>query len=312
MSRYSGCWVGMKLISDTVETTAAVDLQGEAREFLIPDDFEVPPDGLNLRWPDDRWSQDHRLQNYKGYAAIAFGRANGVDRVVFDCQHPRLGVIASGKAYEDVRQALRELEIDAEVAGRIGLRVYKVGMPWPIEPVKLRHFCEGLDEVLVVEERREIIENQIKQYLFNWRADVRPRIIGKFDHQDHPVLPLDRELHCRPRRRGSGRAHQPSRGRACARRPHRGQARLLQSAERAGRQALRAGHPAALFLLRLPPQHLDPGARGQPRAGRHRLPLHGAVDGPAHRDLHPHGRRGRALGRQRAVHRRKARLRQSR
>jgi indolepyruvate ferredoxin oxidoreductase len=194
MSRYSGCWVGMKLISDTVETTAAVDLGGEQRQFVIPDDFELPPDGLNLRWPDDRWSQDHRLQNYKGYAAIAFGRANDVDRVVLDCPSPRLGVVASGKAYEDVRQALRELEIDAEVARRIGLRVYKVGMPWPIEPAKLRHFCEGLDEVLVVEERREIIENQIKQYLFNWRADVRPRIIGKFDHQDRPVLPLDREL----------------------------------------------------------------------------------------------------------------------
>jgi indolepyruvate ferredoxin oxidoreductase len=194
MSRYSGCWVGMKLISDTVETTAAIDLEDEAGEFVIPADFEVPPDGLNLRWPDDRWSQDHRLQNYKGYAAIAFGRANGVDRTVFDCASPRLGVVASGKAYEDVRQALRELEIDAEAAARIGLRVYKVGMPWPIEPVKLRHFCEGLEEVLIVEERREIIENQIKQYLFNWRADVRPRIIGKFDHQDRSVLPLDREL----------------------------------------------------------------------------------------------------------------------
>ena len=194
MSRYSGCWVGMKLISDTVETTAAIDLEDEAREFVIPADFEVPPDGLNLRWPDDRWSQDHRLQNYKGYAAIAFGRANGVDRTVFDCQSPRLGVVASGKAYEDVRQALRELEIDAATAARIGLRVYKVGMPWPIEPANLRHFCEGLEEVLIVEERREIIEYQIKQYLFNWRADVRPRIIGKFDHQDRPVLPLDREL----------------------------------------------------------------------------------------------------------------------
>ena len=194
MSRYSGCWVGMKLISDTVETTAAVDLEDEDREFVIPADFELPPDGLNLRWPDDRWSQDHRLQNYKGYAAIAFGRANGVDRTVFDCPSPRLGVVASGKAYEDVRQALRELEIDAATAARIGLRLYKVGMPWPIEPVNLRHFCEGLEEVLVVEERREIIEYQIKQYLFNWRADVRPRIIGKFDHQDRPVLPLDREL----------------------------------------------------------------------------------------------------------------------
>ena len=108
-------------------------------------------------------------------------------------------------------------------------------MPWPIEPVKLRHFCEGLDEVLVVEERREIIENQIKQYLFNWRADVRPRIIGKFDHQDRPVLPLDRELTVGLVAEVLAAAHPPARGRARDRRPHRGQARLVQGAERAGR-----------------------------------------------------------------------------
>ncbi|MBM3510105.1 MAG: indolepyruvate ferredoxin oxidoreductase family protein [Alphaproteobacteria bacterium] len=194
MSRYSGCWVGMKVIADTVETTSVVDLAAEARPFAIPVDFALPPGGLNLRWPDDRWSQDHRLQNYKGYAAIAFARANAVDRVVIDSPRARLGVVASGKAYEDVRQALRELEIDDAVAAAIGLRVYKVGMPWPLEPEGIRRFSAGLQEVVIVEERREIIENQIKQSLFNWRADVRPRIVGKFDHEDKPLLPLDSEL----------------------------------------------------------------------------------------------------------------------
>ncbi|WP_185984980.1 indolepyruvate ferredoxin oxidoreductase family protein [Aureimonas mangrovi] len=194
MSRYSGCWVGMKVIADTVETTASVDLSGEHREFVIPTDFELPAGGLNLRIPDDRWSQDNRLQTYKAYAAIAFARANKVDRVTLDSVDAKLGIIASGKAYEDVRQALRELGVDEDTAHRAGLRLYKVGMPWPLEPEGVREFSVGLEEILVVEERREIIENQIKQQLFNWRADVRPRIIGKFDHHDRPVLSLAEEL----------------------------------------------------------------------------------------------------------------------
>ena len=194
MSRYSGCWVGMKFIADTVETTASVDLTGESRQFVIPDDFEMPPGGLNLRWPDPPMVQDDRLQNYKGYAAIAFARANKVDEVVLDTPNARFGIVASGKAYEDVRQALKELDIGPDEVRAIGLRLYKVRMPWPLEPEGIRHFSEGLEEVLVVEERREIIENQIKQQLFNWRADVRPRIIGKMDDHDKHVLPLSESL----------------------------------------------------------------------------------------------------------------------
>ena len=188
MSRYSGCWVGMKFISDTVETTAAVDLSGELRQFRDPDDFTMPPGGLSLRWPDPPLVQDERLQEQKGYAAIAYARANAVDFVAFDSPKARYGIVASGKAYEDVRQALRELEIGDDEAREIGLRLYKVRMPWPLEPEGIRQFSEGLEEVFVVEERREIIENQIKQQLFNWRADVRPRIVGKFDEKEQPLL----------------------------------------------------------------------------------------------------------------------------
>lgn len=194
MSRYSGCWVAMKFIADTVETTASVDLAGENRQFVLPDDFEMPPGGLNLRWPDPPMVQDDRLQNYKGYAAIAFAHANKVDQVVLDTPRARFGIVASGKAYEDVRQALRELDIGPAEIEEIGLRLYKVRMPWPLEPEGIRHFSEGLEEVLIIEERREIIENQIKQQLFNWRADVRPRIIGKMDDHDKHVLPLSEPL----------------------------------------------------------------------------------------------------------------------
>ncbi|MGM4928450.1 indolepyruvate ferredoxin oxidoreductase family protein [Tardiphaga sp. 619_E2_N8_5] len=194
MSRYSGCWVGMKVITETVETTAEINLNDEMTPFNIPTDFELPPDGLNLRWPDDRYVQDRRLQNYKGFAAIAFARANNINRVTMDSPNARFGIMASGKSYEDVRQALRELGITEKVVAKIGLRLYKIGMPWPLEPEGVRKFAVGLEEIFIVEERREIVENQVKQELFNWRDDVRPRIVGKMDSHDHRFLPFAEEL----------------------------------------------------------------------------------------------------------------------
>lgn len=194
MSRYSGAWVAYKVITDTIETTGVVDLAGEKRQFLLPNDFEMPEGGLNIRWPDDRYAQDERLQEHKGYAAIAFARANNVDQLIIDSRKPRFGIISSGKAYENVREALRHMGIDDKTADKIGLRLYKVRMTWPLEPEGVRRFSEGLEEVLVIEERREVIEHQIKQQLFNWRADVRPRIVGKFDHEDRHILSLHEEV----------------------------------------------------------------------------------------------------------------------
>src|SRR5215831_4502126 len=194
MSRYSGCWVGMKVITETVETTAEIDLTDEMKPFIIPADFEMPPGGLNLRWPDDRFDQDRRLQDYKGFAAIAFARANKVNRITMDSPNARFGIMASGKSYEDIRQALRELGITPEVAAKIGLRLYKIGMPWPLEPQGVREFAVGLEEIFIIEERREIVENQVKQELFNWRDDVRPRIVGKMDEHDKRFLTFAAEL----------------------------------------------------------------------------------------------------------------------
>ncbi|MCC6517297.1 MAG: indolepyruvate ferredoxin oxidoreductase family protein, partial [Tabrizicola sp.] len=194
MSRFSGCWVGFKVISETVEISSVVDLAQEARGFVLPPDFQLPPGGLNLRWPDPPLVQDARLQEQKGYAAIAFARANGVDQLIASHARDRFGIVASGKAYEDVRQALAELGLGPQEQAAIGIRLYKVRMPWPLEPEGIRAFSQGLEEVLIVEERREIIENQIKEQLFNWRADVRPRIVGKFDHEDRPFLGLSAGL----------------------------------------------------------------------------------------------------------------------
>jgi len=194
MSRYSGCWVGLKTITEVVETTAEIDLTDEMTPFVIPTDFEMPQGGLNLRWPDDRYQQDLRLQDYKGFAAIAFARANKVNRITMDSPNARYGIMASGKSYEDVRQALRELGITPEIAAQIGIRLYKIGMPWPLEPEGVRNFAVGLEEIFIVEERREIVENQVKQELFNWRDDVRPRIVGKMDDHDKRFLTFAAEL----------------------------------------------------------------------------------------------------------------------
>ena len=183
MSRYSGCWVAFKALADTVETSASVEVDIERIRIVQPEDFELPPDGLNIRWPDPPLVQEARLQNYKLYAALAYCRANRLDRLVIDTPQPRLGILTAGKSYLDVRQALDELGIDAALASAIGLRVYKVGMVWPLEPEGVRRFAEGLEEILVVEEKRQLLEYQLKEELYNWRDDVRPRVIGKFDEK---------------------------------------------------------------------------------------------------------------------------------
>jgi len=182
MSRYSGCWVAFKCVTDVVESGASVIVDPERVKIKVPTDFAMPPGGLNIRWPDGFLEQEARILDYKVYAALAYVRANGLDRIVFDSPRPRLGIITSGKSYGDTMQALSDLGITAEVARDIGLRVYKVAMTWPLEPQGARRFAEGLEEILVVEEKRQLIEYQIKEELYNWKEDVRaPRVVGKFD-----------------------------------------------------------------------------------------------------------------------------------
>jgi indolepyruvate ferredoxin oxidoreductase len=189
MSRYSGCWVAFKAVADTVESSASVDVSPDRVRIRLPDDYALPPDGLNIRWPDDRLVQEARLLDHKLYAALAYCRANGLNRIVIDAPNPRLGIIACGKSYLDVRQAFDDLGIDDALAAEIGIRLYKVAMVWPLEADGVRHFAEGLEEILVVEEKRQLIEYQLKEELYNWREDVRPRVIGKFDEKGEWALP---------------------------------------------------------------------------------------------------------------------------
>ncbi|HSA91153.1 MAG TPA: indolepyruvate ferredoxin oxidoreductase family protein, partial [Burkholderiales bacterium] len=182
MSRYSGCWIAFKCVTDVVESGASVVVDPNRIQVKIPQDFNLPPDGLNVRWPDGILEQEARILDWKVYAALAYTRANGLDRIIWDTPYPRLGIVTTGKSYGDVMQALADLGIDKEVAKNIGLRVYKVAMSWPLEPTGARRFAEGLEEILVVEEKRQLIEYQIKEELYNWKESVRaPRVVGKFD-----------------------------------------------------------------------------------------------------------------------------------
>ncbi len=194
MSRYSGCWVGFKTIAETVDTSASVYVDPHRVEIVLPENFEMPAGGLNIRWPDQPLLQEERLHRYKAYAALAFARANRLDRIVLDSPKRRFGIVSTGKSYLDVMQALEDLGIDDALAAEIGITVYKVAMVWPLEREGVRAFAEGLEEVLVVEEKRAVIENQLKEQLYNWRADVRPRVIGKFDEEGRWALPSTNEL----------------------------------------------------------------------------------------------------------------------
>jgi indolepyruvate ferredoxin oxidoreductase len=192
LSRYSGCWVGFKAISETVESAASVTVDPDRIEIVTPDDFDMPPGGLNIRWPDAPMEMERRLHGPRMQAVEAFARANGFDRTVLDSAGARFGIAATGKGYLDVRQALEDLGIDDAKAAALGIRLYKVGMTWPLEPEGARRFAGGLDEILVVEEKRPLVEDQLTKLLYN--MDRRPRIVGKHDENFRPLLPAVGEL----------------------------------------------------------------------------------------------------------------------
>ncbi|MFO1323510.1 MAG: indolepyruvate ferredoxin oxidoreductase family protein [Burkholderiales bacterium] len=192
MSRYTGCWIALKAIAETVESSASVDVDPERVRIVAPDDFVPPPDGLGLRWPDSPLDQERRLHGPKMDAVRAFARANRIDRKIIDSPGARFGIAATGKGYLDVRQALEELGLDDARARDLGLRVYKIGMSWPLEPAGARAFADGLEEILVVEEKRPVVEDQFTRLLY--ALPSRPRITGKRDEQDRTLLPSEGEL----------------------------------------------------------------------------------------------------------------------
>ncbi|MBL0087617.1 MAG: indolepyruvate ferredoxin oxidoreductase family protein [Ideonella sp.] len=186
MSRFSGVWTSMKTIQEVVESAASIDVSADRVNILLPEDFAVPPGGLHIRWPDTALVQEARLFDHKWYAALAYVRANKLNHNVVAGPKDRFGIIASGKAYNDTRQALADLGLDDDTCRQLGIRLHKVNVVWPLEATITRDFAMGLEEILVVEEKRQVIEYQLKEQLYNWRADVRPHVLGKFDDVDTP------------------------------------------------------------------------------------------------------------------------------
>ena len=188
LSRYAGVWTGMKTIQEIVESSSSVRVDPERVRIVLPEDFAMPAGGVHIRWPDAPLEQEARLFDYKWYAALAYVRANRLNHNVIEGAHggrdDRFGIIASGKAYNDTRQALADLGLDDDTCRALGIRLHKVNVVWPLEATTTRAFAEGLQEILVVEEKRQIIEYQIKEELYNWRPDVRPQVLGKFDAPD--------------------------------------------------------------------------------------------------------------------------------
>ena len=183
LSRYAGVWCGLKGVKDNVESTASVDLNFDLFEPVIPADYEMPADGLNIRMNDTPQIQEARLHQHKIEAAKAYIRANPINRTIYSGgETPRIGIVSTGKSYLDTQQALESLGIDESVATALGLCLYKVGMSWPLEPKGIADFAKGLYLLIVVEEKRGLIEDQTRALLYG-QSDM-PKIIGKRDEND--------------------------------------------------------------------------------------------------------------------------------
>jgi indolepyruvate ferredoxin oxidoreductase len=189
MSRFSGTWVAFKCVKDNIESTSSVDASLDRVKIIIPDDFTMPPGGLNIRNRDGVLDQEARLQDFKRDAMLAFVRANNLNRIVLSGgRNPKIGIITVGKSYLDVRQALDELGLDEVKANDMGLRLYKVACPWPLSQRELVDFARGLDKVIVVEEKRSLIEVQLREELYG--TANQPVCIGKKDEEGRWLFPV--------------------------------------------------------------------------------------------------------------------------
>ncbi|MCP5087488.1 MAG: indolepyruvate ferredoxin oxidoreductase family protein [Rhodobacteraceae bacterium] len=187
LSRYCGCWVGLKCVKDTIEATAVVDGDPHRVPIAVPIDYDMPEDGLNIR-ANDHWTlQEARLHDHKRFAAEAFARANRLDKRVYGKAGARIGIVSAGKNWLDTVHALDLLGIDAAEAERMGITTYKVAMTWPLDMTSFHEWAEGLDLIIVVEEKRKLIEVQIKEAIFDDRKGRR--VVGwKHDERHGEVV----------------------------------------------------------------------------------------------------------------------------
>ncbi len=187
LSRFAGTWGAIKCVKDNIESTASVDA-GLGRLNIVLPEFEMPPGGLNIRNEIDFLGQEERLHEHKRAAASAFIRANNLNRLVYSGgSRPRIGVITVGKSYLDVRQALDDLGIGEAEANRLGVSLFKVGCPWPLDYRHIADFARGLETIVVVEEKRSLIEVQLRENLYG--TAIQPKIVGKKDERGDWLFP---------------------------------------------------------------------------------------------------------------------------
>ncbi len=189
MSRFTGTWVALKTMHETIESTAAIDTSLERFNIITPTDFEMPPGGLNVRLGDPILAQEARLHDYKRDAMLAFVRANRLNRIITSGgRDPKIGIITTGKSYLDVRQAFDELGIDEIKCNELGIRLFKAGCAWPLSQRELKEFAQGLDLIIVVEEKRSLLEVQVREELYG--TANQPICIGKRDEQGNWLFPV--------------------------------------------------------------------------------------------------------------------------
>ncbi len=188
LSRFSGLWVGLIALADTMDSGATIDVALDRHHFVLPKDVTIPAGGLGLRLKDQPMDKERRLRLYKLPAALAFARANHIDKAMLTSFRPRLGIAAHGQAYADVVEALGAMDISFAEAATLGVSIYKVGMPWPLEPTGLRAFARGLETLMVVEHKRPLLEGQVRAALYDLPAHAQPKVIGKTDEHGHPLL----------------------------------------------------------------------------------------------------------------------------
>jgi indolepyruvate ferredoxin oxidoreductase len=193
LSRFSGCWIGLKVTQETADATQSFELLPQDLRIVLPP-FDMPPGGLNIRWPDPPNDQEFRLQRHKLRAGARVRSREPAE------PHDHRGPQPAVRDRHDRQSASRHAASAgrprhrSEARGDIGIKLFKVGMSWPLEPDAIRQFAEGLEEIVVVEEKRGVVENQLKEQLYNWQARVRPLIIGKRDEHGEWLLPSNGEL----------------------------------------------------------------------------------------------------------------------
>ena len=187
LSRFCGAWVGYKLLPETIETSASIDADINRVKIVTPD-FEFPPEGVNAFLQDSVYIQEARIRNYRLPAALAFARANKLNYVSHPSDNPRIGIVTMGKSWRDVRQALVDLGISEQQAADLGITILKVGMPYPADTETYAEFAKGLEEVIVVEEKRDLLETGMLAACYDLPAEQRPRIVGRKDEHGAQLL----------------------------------------------------------------------------------------------------------------------------